>query len=88
MAIYGRFGVEVKILRRAVLEDVQKCDRRKPDKQDREALNAGSYWIVDFVGTKERDGKERLYHLAYLRADGGFSEIDDACKATEANKAG
>lgn len=84
MAIYGRFGVEVRIKRRAVIEDVKRCDNRKPDKQDREAIAAGSYWIVDFVGTKGRDGRDRLYHLAYLRADGGISEIDEACKAAEA----
>ena len=86
MAIYGRFGVEIIIKRRAVLGDVQKLDNRKPDKQDREAIKAGSYWVVDFVGTKDRDGRDRLYHLAYLRADGGIAEIDAACKATEDGK--
>jgi hypothetical protein len=54
------------------LSDVEKLDRRKPDKMDRDALKAGSYIVV-------LDGeKERLYHKAYLRADGGAREIADA----------
>jgi len=73
--IYGRFGNPVTIKRRGTLDDVRKLDGRKPDKQDREALALGSYVVV------ECDGKERLYHLAFLRADGGIREIDAAMEA-------
>lgn len=72
MAIYGRFGGVVTVLRRAVLEDVQKYDGRKADKTDRTYLEQGSYVLV-----QEQDGdkKIRLYHSAYLRADAGIGEI-------------
>lgn len=75
--IYGRWGQVVTIVRRAVLADVQALDGRKPDKQDRDALRAGSYVVV------KDDGKERLYHQCYLRADGGSLEIADAIIAAE-----
>jgi hypothetical protein len=78
--IYGRFGGTVTIIRTAVLADVQKLDGRKPDKQDREALENGSYVVV-----RDEDGKERLYHQAYLHADGGCREISEAIEA--ANRA-
>lgn len=48
---------------------------RKPDKIDREAVCEGSYVVV-------LDGsKERLYHVAFLRADGGSLEISKALEA-------
>lgn len=83
MAIYGRFGVELQIKRRAVLADVQKLDRRKPDKQDRECLEAGVYYVVDFVDAKGPDSHDRLYHIGFMRADGGLSEIEAACEAVK-----
>lgn len=73
--IYGRAGQPVTIKRLAVLADVQKLDGRKPDRQDREAIKHGSYVVVD------DDGVERLYHLAFLRADDGGREITAAIKA-------
>jgi hypothetical protein len=81
MAIYGRTGNAVTVVRRAVLEDVKRLDGRKPDKQDREALANDCYIIVKSFG------KERLYHIAYLRADGGAKEIDEAIKSSEASAA-
>lgn len=69
--IYGRFGDTVTIVRVATLEDV-KVHHGEPDKIDRDALEDGSYVIV-----KQDDGKERLYHLTYLRATRGYAEIAD-----------
>ena len=80
MAIYGRCGQEVKILRKAVLADVQKLDNRKPDKQDRERLKAGCLVVVEDAGT------QRLYDYVYLRADGACQEIDKAIAETEKEK--
>ena len=76
MAIYGRFGDTVTLVRKGTLEDVQGLDRRKPDKKDREAVTAGSYVVV-----RQDDGKERLYHQAFLRADDGAQEISKAIEA-------
>lgn len=70
MTIYGRSGEPVTIVRWGTLEDVQKLDGRKPDKTDREAIAHDSYLVVRFA-----DGKEQLYHQAYLRADGAAQEI-------------
>ena len=70
MTIYGRSGAPVTIVRWATLGDVQKLDGRKPDKTDRQAIANDSYLVVRFA-----DGKEQLYHQAYLRADGGAQEI-------------
>lgn len=78
MAIYGRLGQEVTIMRKAKLADVEKLDGRKPDKQDREAIKIGSYVVV-------QDGdKTRLYHLAFLRADDGAAEITRALEGLQA----
>ncbi len=75
MAIYGRFGDKVKIVRIGTLEDVKKLDGRKPDKQDREAVKTGSYVVVE-----QDDGRKRLYHLAYIRADNGAREVSDVIR--------
>jgi len=75
--IYGRFGDEATIKRVAVLADVLKFDGRKPDAQDRKAIADGAYLLVETAGA------ERLYHLAYLRADGGTNEIFAAIDATK-----
>jgi hypothetical protein len=80
MAIYGRCGQEVKILRKAVLADVKKLDNRKPDKQDRERIKLGCLVVID------DGGKERLYDYVYLRADGACQEIDKAIAETEKAK--
>jgi hypothetical protein len=73
MAIYGRFGGKVTIVRRATLDDVTKFEKRKPDQQDRDAILIGSYVIAKEVDT----GKERLYSQAFLRADRGSVEIGE-----------
>jgi len=70
VAIYGRWGSVVTIVREGTLEDVRKLDQRKPDKQDKQAQEAGSYVVVRF-----EDGMEQLYHLGFLRADDGFAEV-------------
>lgn len=75
--IYGRFGVELTIERLAVLSDVKELDKRKPDKQDKEALANDAYVVVRF----NDNGSLRLYHVAYLRADGGIKEINEALYA-------
>jgi hypothetical protein len=75
--IYGRCQQEVLIIRRATLADVRRLDRRVPDAQDRAALAAGSYVIV------ADHGQERLYHVAFLRADGGSLEIQRAIEAAD-----
>lgn len=67
--IYGRFGQPVTIVRIGTLQDVIDLDNRKPDQQDKEAVELGSYVVV-------KDGEKlRLYHQAFLRADGGAKEI-------------
>lgn len=76
MAIYGRSGEPVTIVRRAVLDDVRALDGRTADQQDRDSLKSASYVVVRF-----EDGAERLYHLAYLRADDGSAELQVALDA-------
>jgi hypothetical protein len=73
VVIYGRFGDEVTVVRRGTLADVKALDNRKPDKRDRDIVELGGYVVV-----RQDDGVERLYHLAFLRADGGIAEIDTA----------
>lgn len=82
MAIYGRWGSTVTILRMGTLDDVKVLDRRKPDKQDKDAVKNGSYVVV-----RHEDGEEQLHHLAFMRADDGIKEIMDAVRALEAVKA-
>jgi hypothetical protein len=77
MAIYGRFGHELTVVRFATLDDVQRLKKRKPDQQDREAIKHGSYVI-----TRLEDGHEDIHHQAYLRVDDGSREIMAALEAT------
>jgi len=74
--IYGRFGNPVTIRRMAKISDVQDLDQREPDRQDREAIKNHAYVVVSTGG-----GKLRLYHVAYLRADGDSIEIDAVINA-------
>lgn len=76
--IYSRFGEVVTVVRRGVLADVQKFDKRKPDAQDKRCVEAGSYVIVRFP-----DGGEQLYHQGFLRADEGSAEITKALEAVQ-----
>lgn len=73
--IYGSFGAKVQILRMAAPWDIERLEGRKPDAQDLQAIERGSYVVV------EENGKEELYSLAYLRADEGLSEIERAIDA-------
>lgn len=80
--IYGRFGNEITLAREATVADVLKdWGHAKPskshkyaedEKQAAERVGYGMMWW----GTDER-----LYELAYCRAEGGWAEIDDARKA-------
>ena len=72
MAIYGRFGDKVTIVRMGTLDDVRHMDKRRPDKIDREAIANGSYVVTK---AEEGEGEMCLHHLAYLRADDGLPEI-------------
>lgn len=69
--IYGRWGQEVSIKRHAKLGDVYLLDERQPDDDDLFNLVNGCYVVV------EDGGKERLYALAFLRADGGSKEVHE-----------
>lgn len=73
--IYGRFGQALTILRVATEADVRQIEGRKLNKTDREALASGSYVVV------AEEESERLYHQAFLRADGGSVEITRALEA-------
>jgi hypothetical protein len=77
--IYGRVGNKVTIVRMATIEDVTQLDHRKPDKVDRQAIKNASYVVVEDDDTK----KLRLYHQAFLRADRGAIEIEEAILACE-----
>jgi len=79
--IYGRFGQPVRIVRMGTLDDVRKLDGRRPDKHDKQNVDAGGYVVCVDLDTPG-DG-EKLYHLAYLRADGALPEIMDAVRAIE-----
>lgn len=68
--IYDRWGNPVALLRYATATDVQKLERRKPDKTDQAALENNSYVIIQAA-----NGAEQLLHQAYLKADGGAVEI-------------
>jgi len=61
---------EPTVLRYGTLADVKTLDNRKPDQIDKDAVDNGSYVVI-----RQDDGQERLYHLAYLRADNGLAEI-------------
>ncbi len=76
--IYGRFGDVVEVVRMGTLDDVVLLEEREPDRQDREAIKNGSYVVV-----RRDNGIERLYHLAYLKADNGFAEIQVAISKLE-----
>ena len=90
MAIHGRFWADdfpnlLTIERMAVIEDVKRLDKRRPDKVDREAIKLGSYVVVkSHDGT--RAGQEELYHIGYLKADGGWTEIHEAIEAAKAKE--
>lgn len=77
--IYGRFGDELTLVRRGTLADVQNLDGRTPDDRDRQNIEHGVY----VVARANDNGKEYLYHLAYLRADDGIAEIETALNALD-----
>lgn len=78
MTIYGRFGDKLTIVRHAVLSDVERLTARPPDLQDRNAIEQGFYVVIAYAA----DGQEDLYSMAFLRAEGGLREIEEAIEAT------
>lgn len=78
--IYGRFGHKLTIERMAVIGDVKRFTGWRPCQRDREAIGNGLYVVVKRID----DGKQDLYHLAFLKADGGLGEIQDAIEAIKA----
>lgn len=81
--IYGRFGDPVTVLRLATLDDVKQLEQREPGKYDEEAIENESYVVV-----RQDDGKERLYHQAFMRADEGSREITAAINAAQTFRIG
>ena len=78
--IYGRMGGKVKFLRMATPEDA-KLENRKPDDQDRERCSIGYLMVGRFVHDDGTESEDRLFELAYLKADGGWKEIKEAAVA-------
>lgn len=90
MAIHGRFWAHdypnlMSIERIAVIEDVKRLDKRKPDKVDREAIRLGSYVVCKALDGS-RAGREELYHIGYLKAEGGWPEIHAAIEAAKSKE--
>ncbi|REK40902.1 MAG: hypothetical protein DWQ20_00810 [Actinobacteria bacterium] len=79
MAIYGRFGSEVRVLGYATGRDIVQLEGRKLDQQDRNALAIGSYVLCQRV----EDGARVVQHQAYMRADDGAREIGKALLAAD-----
>lgn len=62
------------MLREATREDIKTHERRKWDKQDDQRRGYGMLWIIKYAD----DGRESAADLAFLKADKGWAEIDDA----------
>lgn len=77
--IYGRGGDVVTLVRVATEADIVKCERRKVDKQDKERFGYGMLWMARYP--EQGPGEEWPVDLAFLKADNGWCEIDDARKA-------
>lgn len=83
MAIYGRWGDEITLIKEATVADVlddwsvRPGDKSKQAKQDRklaaERVGYGMMWWAQY-----KDGEKRvLVELAYCKADEGWKEIDE-----------
>lgn len=80
MAIYSWSGVEVELIRPVTsLGEVEALESRPVDFYDTERIALGMYFVVRFPN------QERLYDLAYLRADRGLVEINEAARAKGGN---
>lgn len=87
MAIYGRGGDELVLLREATVEEVLKDwgikpnSRKHDDKLEiqkaKDRVGYGMLWWAKYTA----DNAETLCELAYCRADNGFAEIDDTRRA-------
>ncbi len=81
MAIYSRWGSIINPVRMATEADVKTLDKRKPDKHDRERIRLGMFVVATSADEKKNvDFVERIHEVAWLRADGGIHEIDEALK--------
>lgn len=82
MSIATRFGEEITLVRRATLDDLKTFEgrSRRIDKHDRERTSEGWRAIAKYADT----GKEILVDAAYVRATGGWTEIEAAFKALAA----
>lgn len=74
MTIVSRWGGDIVLEREATLKDIRPLDHRKADKQDAERISYGMLW-VGYLTTSPSE--KRIFDLAFLRADGGWAEIDD-----------
>jgi hypothetical protein len=72
--ICSRMGLPVTVLRVASVKDFREIERREPDPHEREAIDHASLLVIRF----SNDGKERTYHRADLKADGGSIEVNAA----------
>jgi hypothetical protein len=76
MAIYDKWSYQLKILNIATAEDVERLEGRTPDEHDLNALRLEAY-VVARNADALSSHTDRIYHIAYLRADGGIAEILD-----------
>jgi hypothetical protein len=77
MSIESRFGEPVTVLRYATKADVLKLN--PPFDAEAKKSLANKSWVV----IRFEDGREKISHLAYLRADDGLVEIMNAVRAIE-----
>lgn len=83
MAIYSRFGSEVKLVRPCTKADIKKHEGRKWDKEDDRlaALDeeiGGMLWTIEWADR----GGEATCNLAHLVADDGWKEIRESALTT------
>lgn len=84
MAIYGRGGNEIELIREATMAELLRewsCPEKPRSKKQREDHKLASERIgygMMWIGKDKEDGHESIYELAYCKADGGWAEITDA----------
>lgn len=81
--IYSRFGGRIRICRLATEADHRAAGEVPIRKVDRQRIADRCRVVFRFAGdgTPENpadDGRDRVADVSFLRADGGFAEIDDA----------
>jgi hypothetical protein len=78
--IYGRMGGKIRLVRVGTAKDAA-LDHRKPDMHDRERARIGYLMVGRFVREDGTESEDRLFDLAFLRADNGWDEIKQAAIA-------